>query len=161
MAFYYAQEKKKFDGQWEWLQNEYMAAGMSLEDIEAMQKFDLEAFNSNRRFFNHTQPLRTSECGEDDCGDDSKSVLLERFPETMSVTDDDSLFHSRYWWIEQLNTPELIQAAKSLSDEDKELLNLYAFDGYSQSEIAEFYGIAQKNVSKKISRIKKHLRKGV
>ena len=31
MAFYYAQEKKKFDGQWEWLQNEYMAAGMSLE----------------------------------------------------------------------------------------------------------------------------------
>ena len=79
----------------------------------------------------------------------------------MSVTDDDSLFHSRYWWIEQLNTPELIQAAKSLSDEDKELLTLYAFDGYSQSEIAEFYGIAQKNVSKKISRIKKHLRKGV
>ena len=161
MAFYYAQEKKKFDGQWERLQNEYMAAGMSLEDIEAMRKFDLESFNSNRRFFNHTQTLRTSECGEDDCGDDSKSVLLERFPETMSVTDDDSLFHSRYWWIEQLDTPELIQAAKSLSDEDKELLTLYAFDGYSQSEIAEFYGIAQKNVSKKISRIKKHLRKGV
>lgn len=71
MAFYYAQEKKKFDGQWEWLQNEYMAAGMSLEDIEAMQKFDLEAFNSNRRFFNHQQKSqdqswRTAEilCGE-------------------------------------------------------------------------------------------------
>ena len=46
MAFYYAQEKKKFDGQWEWLQNEYMAAGMSLEDIEAMQKFD-EGDNHN------------------------------------------------------------------------------------------------------------------
>ena len=44
---------------------------------------------------------------------------------------------------------------------DKELLTLYFFDGYSQSEIAAFYGISQKNISKKISRIKKNLRKGV
>lgn len=161
MAFNYAYEKKKFEKEWKRLRSEYTAAGMSLEDIEAMRQFDLKVFNSDRRYFSHTQPLLSSDCGEDDSGQEDKSVLLERFSETMSVTDDGSSDYSRYWWIEELNAPELVQAIKMLSDNDKELLTLYFFDGYSQSEIAEFYGISQKNISKKISRIKKNLRKGV
>ena len=161
MAFNYAYEKKKFEKEWTQLRKEYAAAGMSFEDIEAMRQFDLDVFNSNRRFFSHTQPLLSSDCGEDDSGQEDKSVLLVRFSEAMSVTDDGVSFHSRYWWIEELDTPELIQAIKMLSDNDKELLTLYFFDGYSQSEIAAFYGISQKNISKKISRIKKNLRKGV
>ena len=161
MAFNYAYEKKKFEKEWKQLQKEYAAAGMSFEDIEAMRQFDLDVFNSNRRFFSHTQPLLSSDCGEDDYGQEDKSVLLVRFSEAMSVTDDGSSDYSRYWWIEELDTPELIQAIKMLSDNDKELLTLYFFDGYSQSEIAAFYGISQKNISKKISRIKKILRKGV
>ena len=161
MAFNYAREKKKFEKEWEQLRREYTAAGMSFEDIEAMWQFDMDVFNSNRRFFNHTQPLLPSDCDEDDLGQEDKSVLLERFFETMSVTDDGSSDYSRYWWIEELNAPELVQAIKMLSDNDKELLTLYFFDGYSQSEIAEFYGISQKNISKKILRIKKFLRKGV
>ena len=124
MAFNYAHEKKKFEKEWKRLRCEYTSAGMSLEDIEAMRQFDLKVFNSNRRYFSHTQPLLSSDCGEDDSGQEDKSVLLERFSETMSVTDDGVSFHGRYWWIEELDTPELIQAIKMLSDNDKELLTL-------------------------------------
>lgn len=103
MAFNYAYEKKKFEKEWKQLQKEYAAAGMSFEDIEAMRQFDLDIFNSNRRFFSHTQPLLSSDCGEDDYGQEDKSVLLVRFSEAMSVTDDGVSFHSRYWWIEELD----------------------------------------------------------
>ena len=119
MAFNYAYEKKKFEKEWKRLRSEYTAAGMSLEDIEAMRQFDLKVFNSDRRYFSHTQPLLSSDCGEDDSGQEDKSVLLERFSETMSVTDDGSSDYSRYWWIEELNAPELVQAIKMLSDNDK------------------------------------------
>ena len=160
MAFNYARERKKFEKEWKRLRSKYTAAGMSLEDIEAMRQFDLKVFNSDRRYFSHTQPLLSSDCGEDDSGQEDKSVLLERFSETMSVTDDGVSFHGRYWWIEELDTPELIQAIKMLSDNDKELLTLYFFDGYSQSEIAEFYGISQKTSVKKYRELKKIYAKG-
>ena len=103
MAFNYARERKKFEKEWKRLRSKYTAAGMSLEDIEAMRQFDLDVFNSNRRFFSHTQPLLSSDCGEDDYGQEDKSVLLVRFSEAMSVTDDGVSFHSRYWWIEELD----------------------------------------------------------
>ena len=153
-------ETKKFEARQKKQAEEYRALGMTEEQIQAMYEFDLEQFKSDRRYAMHTQSIQVPEFDDIDA-DESDNSLLKEFFDQLTCNINDSTDKPRYWWIEELDTPELIQAIKMLSDNDKELLTLYFFDGYSQSEIAEFYGISQKNISKKISRIKKNLRKGV
>ena len=48
-----------------------------------------------------------------------------------------------------------------LSPEDLELLTRYVYENYTQAELAAQYGISQKNISKKLSRIRKKLQTGV
>ena len=45
MAYNYAREKRKFDGEWKRKALWYRKEGMSEEDIEAMYRFDLAQFN--------------------------------------------------------------------------------------------------------------------
>ena len=53
MAWNNGLERKRFDEEQERLAAEYRAAGMTEEQIEQIQQFDLEAFNSKRRYYEH------------------------------------------------------------------------------------------------------------
>ena len=57
MSFNYNLEKAKFDKQWERLREEYIAAGMTEEQIKAIYEFDWNEFNRNRAYYRHILPL--------------------------------------------------------------------------------------------------------
>jgi len=151
MGFNYAKEKLRFDAEWLKLADEYRAAGFDEAGIQAMRDFDWDVFRQRRTYENHTQDL-PSEVIDDD-GDDGCSTLFKKF-NSLTSGFDESAFTGRYDWIEAIESPVLAGKLKNLSDSDKELLTLLAFDGYTQTEIAAMQGVTKVVICKKIKRIK-------
>ena len=153
-------ERRKFEAWQKKQAEEYRALGMSEEQIQAIYAFDLEQFNSERRYRMHTQPIHVQEFEENDA-DESDNTLLNEFFDELTCNIETSGYKSRYWWIEEIENPKLAERIKILSKDDLELLTKSIIDEYTQTELADIYGIAQKNISKKLKRIKKFLSEGV
>jgi len=153
-------ERKMFAKRQKKQAEEYRALGMTEEQIQAMYEFDLEQFKSERRHRMHTQPLQVEEFEETDA-DESDNTLLNEFFDELTCTIETSGDKSRYWWIEEIEDSKVAERIKMLSKDDLELLTKSVFDGYNQIELAEIYGIAQKNICKKLKRIKNFISEGV
>ena len=137
-------ERRKFEAWQKKQAEECRALGMSEEQIQAIYEFDLEQFNSERRYRMHTQPIQVQEFEENDA-DESDNTLLKEFFEELTCNIENSGYKSRYWWIEEIEDTKLAERIRLLSQDDLELLTKSVFDEYTQTELAEIYGIAQKN----------------
>ena len=155
MSVNFALEYRKFEEEQKARRAEYLAAWMNEQQIKAMYDFDKQQLARDLAYMRRTQPLLSSDCGEDDGGDDGKSVLLCKFLDAMSEDENHASGHSRYWWIQEINTQELTKTLNTLSNEDKELLTLYAFDGYGQTENAKKLHVTQSAVSQRLTTVKK------
>ena len=131
MGFNYGLEKKHFDANWDRLRREYIAAGMREADIENMLAFDWEIFKRERIFQNHNQPI--------------ENMPLSAPPE-----------ESRNW-VDALDTPELIERVKTLSQKDLALVSRLVADGVSRADLARELGVSRAAITKRIARIKKVL----
>ena len=138
-------ERKMFAKRQKKQAEEYRALGMTEEQIQAMYEFDLEQFKE----FEETD------------ADESDNTLLNEFFDELTCTIESSGDKSRYWWVEEIEDSKLAERIKMLSKDDLELLTKSVFDGYNQIELAEIYGIAQKNICKKLKRIKNFISEGV
>lgn len=149
-------EKAKFIAQQRKQAEEYRKLGMSEEQIQAMHELDLEQFNSDRRFYSNTQELSAGmfEAGE---MDDGKSTLFDKFMDELSVTDDNSPEHSRFWWVEEIEDPDLASRVKMLTSDELELITMHVYEGYTQKDLSDHFGVTQQAVCKKLRRIKKFL----
>ena len=152
MSFNYGVERKKFDAEWVRLRKEYAEAGMSKAAIEEMYQFDLAAFNRKRADANHEQPLDGMQVDTEEVLED-RSPLLMRFSDKLS-TSDEYAFNGRFSWIESINNEDLYIRLLALSDDDKELLTLFAMEGFTKREIAAIRGVSEQAVGQKISRLK-------
>ena len=139
---------------------EYRRYGMDEEAIKEMEEYDWELYRDERTHQMHNQPFSDSSLGAD-TAEEGENALFLKYENQLSVTQDILAEHSRYWWIEELDNPELCAKIKQLSMSDIELITQYVFDGFTQERIAENNNINQKNISKKISRIKNFLNLGV
>ena len=160
MSWNNAYERKKFEARQKKQAEEYRAIGMTEEQIQTMYEFDLEQFKSDRRYHSHTQSFIPDDFDESE-DDDEKLSIFDKFKDVLTTSIDDSNKKSRYWWIEEIENPHIAQRIKLLSQEDLELLTKRLIDGYTQMEIANFFGISQKNISKKLQRIRIFLSEGV
>ena len=149
-------ERKKFEAKQKKQAEEYRALGMTEEQIQTMYEFDLEQFKSERRHRMHTQQFTSSDFDEGEA-DDSESTLFDKFFDELTCTIETSGEHSRYWWVEEIEDADLCKRIKSLSVDDIELITLYAFDGYTQDEIAIKFSCTKQNIQKKFRRIKNFL----
>ena len=131
---------------------EYRALGMTEEQIKAMYEFDLEQFKSDRRFYSHTQPFATSDFLEGE-EDESESTLLLKFFNELTVTIDNCGEKSRYWWVEEINNPQLYKIVISLPKESVELFTLIYVDKLNQSEISKIFNISQAAISQRLKKI--------
>ena len=159
MGFNNGLERKKFEARWSRLRVEYAANGMEESMITEMYEFDLQEFNSNRRYAEHTQAISRQIFSDDgdEAGED-KSPLLVKFWDSFT-TQNDSLFHLEgNGWIKEIENSRLWEGLSVLSDKDKELLTLYIVYGYTMVEVAEKQGVSQAAISKRFSRIKKLLK---
>ena len=131
-------QRNKFNKEQKTQEDSYRKKGMSDMQINAMKEFDQAEYKSDRRFFSHTIPL-----------DDNERFTVNEFDENA---------HSRYWWIEEIDDPVLACRIKTLSHVEIEILTMFVYEGYTQSDIGRRLGISQQAVAKRIKRIKKDLR---
>jgi len=151
----YAIERAKFERQQRQQAEQYRKLGMDEEQIQTMYEFDLATFRSDWRYEKHTQGFAASSFG-DNTQDDSKSALFEKFLVQLSVKPDDG--HSREWWVEEIENPQLALALKGLSKSDLEFITRIVIEKATQMELSEELGISQQAVSKKWRKMKKILK---
>ena len=157
MNFNYSYEKKKFEQEWEKLESEYKQAGMSDKDIQTMKEFDMQHFRLNRNTILHTYDLQDCEDIENNGNDDFGDIDFRKL-EYVTLKEQEKIeTHSRFWWIEELDSEELISKIKSLSMEELEIIDLKVFKSMSLKEIAYFKGIPYRTIKYKFAKIKKIL----
>jgi len=151
-------ERKKFEIAQRKQAEKYRKLGMTEEQILEMHKFDLEQFKSTRRFYSHTVALEPNEFDASEDAED-KSPLLKLFPDALTTTIDDSEVHSRFWWVEEIDDPELSARVKMLPQSELEALTMYVFENMNQADISVALGISQPTISRQIKKIEEILRK--
>lgn len=151
----YAIERAKFERQQRQQAEQYHKLGMDEEQIQTMYEFDLATFRSDWRYEKHTQGFAASSF-DDNTQDESKSALFEKFLAQLSVQPDDG--HSREWWVEEIENPQLALALKGLSKSDLEFITRIVIEKATQMELSEELGISQQAVSKKWRKMKKILK---
>ena len=151
----YAVERAKFERQQRQQAEQYRKLGMDEEQIQTMYEFDLATFRSDWRYEKHTQGFAASSFG-DGTQDESKSALFEKFLTQLSVQPD--AWHSREWWVEEIENPQLALALKGLSKSDLEFITRIVIEKATQMELSEELGISQQAVSKKWRKMKKILK---
>ena len=151
----YAIERAKFERQQRQQAEQYRKLGMDEDQIQTMYEFDLATFRSDWRYEKHTQGFAASGFG-DGTQDESKSALFEKFLTQLSVKPDDG--HSREWWVEEIENPQLARALKGLSKSDLEFITRIVIEKATQMELSEELGISQQAVSKKWRKMKKILK---
>lgn len=156
MSWNNAYETKKFEAKQKKQAEEYRALGMTEEQIKEMYEFDLEQFKSDRRYRMHTQQFTSSDFDEGE-DDDSESTLLQKFFDELTVTIENSGDKSRYWWIEEIDNPNLVKKIKALPQDDIELITLLAFDNYSKTEISKMLGCQPYHITRRLARIEKRI----
>ena len=55
---------------------------------------------------------------------------------------------SHFAWVGEISNEQLASALEKMSDEDLELLTLYAYEGYSVVESSKVYHVVHQNISK-------------
>lgn len=151
----YAIERAKFERQQRQQAEQYRKLGMDEKQIQTMYEFDLATFRSDWRYEKHTQGFAASGFG-DGTQDESKSALFEKFLTQLSVQPD--AWHSREWWVEEIENPRLARALKGLSKSDLEFITRIVIEKATQMELSEELGISQQAVSKKWRKMKKILK---
>lgn len=149
-------ERAKFEMEQAKKRKEYLAAGMTEEQIKALYEFDLEWYRGRRREAKHTQRLDI-EAFDDDGDDESKNPLYKKFLHCFSK-EDKYFENDRYAWIEEIENEKLYEAVKSLTATDIEVLTCYLYDGLTQRDIAEKLEVNQSNISRRIIRLEKLLK---
>lgn len=151
-------ERRKFEAEQKKLAEEYRALGMSEEQIQIMYEFDLEQFNSERRYRMHTQPIQVQEFEENDA-DESDNTLLNEFFDELTCNIETSGYKSRYWWIEEIDDPNISMTLKSLSKTDLEIITLMVMDEFKHEEIAQIMGVSVRTIERKRALFRKIFKK--
>ncbi len=157
--FNYAREKEAFDRKWAILEKEYRAAGMSETDIQEMHDYDRGIFRRRRSWATYETPF--AELLPDDAGEDELNIESTTIGERFYLEDTYQTEASdvRFSWLNEITDLLLLDRLHQLSEQELTILTLYAIEGKSQREIAIQYGFSQQNLSQKIARIKKFLKK--
>ena len=155
MEFNNGNERRKLNKKWERLRVQYQQAGMSEDAIQAMYDFDLGVLNSERSYVANT--LAIFDDGDDNTG--RKSSDFKQYEKAITVTDTYHETRTRFAWVGEIKDKRLQEGLEKLSDEELRLITLYFRDEYSTVELSKVYGIAQQNISKRILKITKFLKK--
>ena len=107
-------ERRKFEARQKKQAEEYRALGMSEEQIQSIYEFDLEQFNSERRYREHTQAFLPDDFDENE-DDEEKLSIFEKFKDVLTTSIEDGDNQSRYWWIEEIDDSYISEALRMLS----------------------------------------------
>ena len=147
-------ERAKFEKEQAKLREQYLAAGMTEDQMRQLYEYDLVWHKSCRREARHTQSLDFVVDGDGEVRKDNP--LYKKFSDKLTVEDKHSET-TRFGWVEEIEDRRLYEAVKKLSADDLELLTQTLFEGVSQTQIAQQHGVVKVVICKKIKRIKNFL----
>lgn len=134
MSYNNGYEKKEFIRRHEKMRKEYQDAGMDEAAIKDIFIYDWELQKKERVYREHCVYFGNS-CTE--------------------CAYEDEYFSDENNWLEHIEDKGLHKIASSLTEEQKHILWLYAFEGRTQEEIAIILGINRVTVAKRLERIRK------
>ena len=141
MGFNYRQKRKEFEQNWAKALKQYIAAGMTQEQITAMREFDEELFRQERVYENRIN------VGLPD-------LNIQRF----SVEED--YFKDLTHQLDAAREDMQPGNAQRITDQDRKVV-LLACTGLKQEEIAVILHISQMSVYRHLHKLQKLLKKGV
>lgn len=153
----FAEVRSNFNRAWHAEQKRYIDAGMSETDINEMLILFKEQFNSDRRFYGHSQSIQGATFSEEEPASEDNSPLLKKHLERFSTRQPAISEWGRTDWIEDLDTPELVERIRKLSAENVELLTAMIADDKSRAEFAREIGVSRAAITKRLDTIKKIL----
>jgi len=128
---------------------------LSKTEKNRMYDFDLGVLNSERSYVANTLAI----VGDGDDSTGRKSSDFKQYEKAIAVTDTYHETRTRFAWVGEIKDKRLQEGLEKLSDEELRLITLYFRDEYSTVELSKVYGIAQQNISKRILKITKFLKK--
>ena len=158
MEFNYALERRKFEKQWAILRRQYEKAGMEKTAIDQLYEFDLQWFNSERRYIRRQADLPEDMTVYDFPSPDAESCVEKVLPSSGSLHISPA---DRCWWINEIEDEKLLHKLMLLSDSDIDLLTALVFEGKTQAEYAQSKSTNQQSVSRQFQQIRKILEKAV
>lgn len=141
MGFNYRQKRKEFEENWAKTLKQYIAAGMTQEQITAVREFDEELFRQERVYENRIN------VGLPD-------LNIQRF----SMEDD--YFQNLSLHLDATLEDMLPGISQRITEQDRKVLLLACF-GFTQDEIAMKLHISQMSVYRHLHKLQKLLKKGV
>ena len=145
-------ERAKFAREQAKLREQYLAVGMSEEQIQSLYEYDFKVYKHNRIEAIHTQRIDFEAVEMED--KELENPLYKKFMDKLTVEMDYGT-SSRYAWIEEIDNEKLAKRLKKLPEDYLEILTEVIIDGLTQSEIARKRNVSQQSIAYKISRIKK------
>ena len=152
MKFNNGSERVRLENRWKKLRIQYREAGMSEEAIQEMYNFDVQVVNSEQRYYRHSKYLAFNDADTEDPHSN------DRYEEAFLMADTYRETKSRFTWIGEIEDERLLSALEKLKEEDLKILTLYAYDGYTVTEISKVLRCSQPTISIKIKRITKFLK---
>jgi hypothetical protein len=152
MGFNNGFEHVRLENKWKKLRIQYREAGMSEEAIQEMYNFDVQVVNSEQRYYRHSKDLAFNDADTEDTHSN------DRYEEAILMADTYRETKSRFTWIGEIEDERLLSALEKLKEEDLKILTLYAYDGYTVTEISKVLRCSQPTISIKIKRITKFLK---
>ena len=134
MNYNHAKAQRAFDHKWAKTEAYFRENGMTEEQITAMREFDLDVFNSDRRYHEHTVSLTNHNLGNQKAYEQD----FEHYDETN--------------WLDAL-PEELSALLKQFPDDQLRAYYLYRVEGYTQQEIAVMLSVSQPTAFRLISEI--------
>ena len=152
MGFNNGFEHVRLENKWKKLRIQYREAGMSEEAIQEMYNFDVQVVNSEQRYYRHSKDLAFNDADTEDTHSN------DRYEEAILMADTYRETKSGFTWIGEIEDERLLSALEKLKEEDLKILTLYAYDGYTVTEISKVLRCSQPTISIKIKRITKFLK---
>ncbi len=149
MSFNRRNEYKRYIAKQEVQKREYIALGLSAEQIEKIQSLDKQQFLSDMRFYMHNQSF---DYVNDDFETDEQSPLFKRFFHSLTTYQESIDKHLGM----DIKNDELISAINKLSPIQKEILKLL-INGCSVEEINKITRIPCRTIYYKKNQIKNKL----
>ena len=145
-------ERKKFEERMKKQAEEYRREGMTEKQIQAMYDFDLAQFNSDRKYYRHTQEYEASSF--DEGVDDSDNALLNRNADAFSVSYEEQYFNGSDPFTVGFEDERLNAIVKKFNNpRDIRILKMLS-EGITEAQIAVELGVTNQAISKRVQKFK-------
>lgn len=159
IGYIYATERYKMEHDFKQYAEVFRTAGMSEDKIEAWHRFLLDELNSNRRFWIHTISYDSLQFPDGSMGDEAQSPLMKDYLEEFSAPQVEISEWGYMAWLDDIDTPEIVEWLRTLGERDIRLLALLVVDGLKQTEVAETLGKHDSAISRKMKQLRESLTK--